>query len=340
MNNNEKIKASLLFASYFETLGFKNKEWEFNYNTRCKTLESYINISNKMLNYFIILGGANYINLDGWNSSDDTILILATYRACINGGGYENYRKEYIKVLDILKDGKRSPGITTLESIRSLMFNQNLKISKSMGGNGAAMRTGPIGLLFYDNIEKVINESIIASKLTHNYYIGYMGGLVTALFTAFAMNNICKFEWVNKLLELYESKNYLFNFGKKKDLDTYISYWKKYKEIRMDHFNLLDNNIINFNERINFLSEFFPNNDLNKYENMTKSGLDCCIYAYDCLLITNNLYSFMTLVCIHPGDNDTTGAIGGTWYGAMNGFNNFNLDRFKELEFYHIINKI
>ena len=76
--------------------------------------------------------------------------------------------------------------------------------------------------------------------------------------------------------------------------------------------------------------------DLNKFENMTKSGLDCCIYAYDCLLITNDLYSFMTLVCIHPGDNDTTGAIGGTWYGAMNGFDNFNIERFKELEFFKL----
>ena len=33
----------------------------------------------------------------------------------------------------------------------------------------------------------------------------------------------------------------------------------------------------------------------------------------------------MSLVCIHPGDNDTTGAIGGTWFGALNGYSNFNI---------------
>jgi len=339
MNNKEKIKASILFASYFETLGFKNKEWEFNYNKKCNNIESYINISNIMLNHYTILGGANYVNIKGWNSSDDTILILATYNACLNGGGEENYKKEYIKVFDLLKDGKRSPGITTLESIRALMFGDKLTINPSMGGNGAAMRTGPIGLLFYDDINKVIKESIEASRLTHNYYIGFMSGLITAVFTAYAMNNISKFEWINNLIDLY-NKGFLYNdYSKKEEIDDYISYWKKYKELRVDKFNLLDKSIINFNDRITFLSSFYPNNDVNKFDNMTKSGLDCCIYAYDCLLITSDLYSFMTLVCIHPGDNDTTGAVGGSWYGAMKGFDNFDTERFKELEFYNFLIK-
>jgi hypothetical protein len=54
--------------------------------------------------------------------------------------------------------------------------------------------------------------------------------------------------------------------------------------------------------------------------------------------LNNFIYSldtFMTLVCIHPGDNDTTGAIGGTWFGALNGYGDFNKDRIKELEFYN-----
>ena len=335
MNNKEKIKASLLFTSYFETLGFKNNEWEFNYNIICNSMESYINISNIMLNHFIILGGAININIRGWNSSDDTILTLATYNACKNGGGKDNYKKEYIKVLDLLKDGKRSPGITTVESIRNLMFNEEIKKSKSMGGNGAAMRTGPIGLLFYKDYKKVIKESIVASKLTHNYYLGYMGGVVTALFTAFAMNNISKFKWVDKLIELYNKG--LFNGENKEEIDDFINYWKKYKELRINNFDLFNNKIINFNDRIKFLSSFYPNKDINIFENMTKSGLDCCIYAYDCLLITSDLYSFMTLVCIHPGDNDTTGAIGGSWYGAMKGFDTFDIKRFKELEFYNLL---
>jgi hypothetical protein len=85
------------------------------------------------------------------------------------------------------------------------------------------------------------------------------------------------------------------------------------------------------------------------------SGLDSCIYTYDCLLtsmlspgsktvdIDNIQYNwdiFMTLVAVHPGDSDTTASIGGTWFGALNGFNGFDINRFKELEFYKEIKKL
>ena len=85
------------------------------------------------------------------------------------------------------------------------------------------------------------------------------------------------------------------------------------------------------------------------------TGLDACIYALDCLLMSmqtpnsktidldNIQYSwdtFMTLVTIHPGDSDSTGAIGGTWFGALNGYNGFNTERIKELEFYKELKKI
>jgi len=327
---NNKIKASILFASYFETLGFKNGEWEFNYNQKINDLNSYINISNLMLNEFIILGGPYNINIKNWYSSDDTILIIATYKACLKGGGINNYKKEYIKVFKILKDDIRASGITTLASIHKLIYNEEIVESKNMGGNGAAMRTAPIGLIFYKDIEKVIEESIIASKLTHNYYIGFLSGMVTALFTAFAMNNISKFEWINNLIKLYEDGIIYKYHNNKKEVDDYINYWIKYNKKKNDI------NMLNFNERITFLSNFYPSKN-NIFENMTKSGLDCCIYAYDCLLLSSDLYTFMTLVCIHPGDNDTTGAIGGSWYGALYGFNNFNIKKFKELEFFNKI---
>jgi hypothetical protein len=56
--------------------------------------------------------------------------------------------------------------------------------------------------------------------------------------------------------------------------------------------------------------------------------------------IQYNWDTFMTLVSIHPGDSDTTASIGGTWFGALNGFSNFNIERFKELEFYKEIKKV
>jgi hypothetical protein len=59
--------------------------------------------------------------------------------------------------------------------------------------------------------------------------------------------------------------------------------------------------------------------------NMKELDLNNFIYSLD---------TFIMLVCIHPGDNDTTGAIGGTWFGALNGYSTFDKKRIKELEFY------
>ena len=51
------------------------------------------------------------------------------------------------------------------------------------GGNGAAVRTAPIGLIYYkpEKIHELIHYSITTSKLTHNNAIGYLGGLTKAL---------------------------------------------------------------------------------------------------------------------------------------------------------------
>jgi len=338
----DKVEASLMLASYFETIGFNNGQWEFNYGHDINDFQSYTAMSNTLLNHFIIQGGPTNLNIKKWDSSDDTILIIATMKAVINGGGKINYINEYVNVLDLLKNNKRYSGITTLHSIRMLQQKINIPISSKMGGNGAAMRTGPIGLKYFNNIEKVISESITASILTHNYYVGFLGGMITALFTAFAINNINKYEWLNKLLELYENKiihKYYPKTHDVNDLDNFMSYWKKYKEERIDNYDYNNENIQYFNDRHKFLINFYTNTDIkyekhNYWDKIASSGLDVCIFAYDCLLITNNLYSFMTLVCIHPGDNDTTGAIGGTWYGALNGYAEFDINKLKDLEFY------
>jgi ADP-ribosylarginine hydrolase len=362
----EKIEASLMIASYLETIGFKNTEWEFNYKYTVNTSSMYLKIWTFLLHHYMVLGGSN-IDITGWDASDDTILILATAKACSDGGGEEKYKAQYLYYLDILKDKKRVPGVTTIESLSFLKHNNTskLKVNSNMGGNGAAMRTGPIGLYWYKNIEKVIEESLIASRLTHNYYIGFLGGMVTALFTAFAMNDIKPWKWCEKLLELYENK-IIQKYYSSEELDNYIGYWKKYQETRISKliYKNTSSNFIYPNERTEFLLGFSPNstikNQLSKGKHFDElenfewyqigaTGLDSCIYAYDCLLLSintpgsikldfNNIEyswdSFVALVAIHPGDNDTTAAIGGSWYGALLGYHGIDRNRMKQLEFY------
>jgi ADP-ribosylarginine hydrolase len=364
----EKIEASIMFASYFETIGFKNSIWEFNYNINITSLDSYLAIWTTLSQEFIILGGSNNINIKNWNSSDDTILIISIIKSILDGGGQKNYIENFVDSYKLLYDNKRGSGINTLETIKLLKQKISIRIKSTMGGNGAALRTGPIGIYWYNNIEKVIEEAIISSILTHNYYIGFLGGMITALFTAFAINNIPPWLWIKELLKLYNDKiihKYYPKFHNIEDLDKYINYWKKYDESRLSKIkykNSLD--IFLFaGDRITQLLEYNPDPKIQElilsgqnlkkldygWNNIASTGIDACIYSYDCLLmsmftpnskildfnnIQYNIDTFIFLIAIHPGDNDTTGAIGGTWFGALNGYNNFNKNRLLELEFY------
>jgi ADP-ribosylarginine hydrolase len=371
-NIKEKIEASLMLSSYFETIGFKNGSWEFNYRYNIKTVHEYTSIMSTLLNHYLILGG-NMIDITGFNSSDDTILLIATAEAVIEEGGLEMYKKYYVDNYELLLDEKRASGEITLSSIKLLKQNRLPSIKETMGGNGAAMRTGPIGLRWYKDYDKVIEESIVASMLTHNYYIGFLGGMVVALFTSFAMNNIKPWKWIDSLLSLYDSiKKYYPKEHNIEDLDVYISYWKRYKETRLSKLKY-KNSLYFFifpEDRAEYLLGFSPipkiknmvmkgqrlNHLTNEWSMMARTGIDTCIYAYDCILmslqspnnkvldfddITYNFNTFMTLVCIHPGDNDTTAAIGGTWIGALLGYADvFDKSNLKKLEFYKELKKV
>ena len=370
----EKIEASFMLASYFETIGFKNGLWEFNYNHTINTLNIYSSIWNTMIHHFLILGGSNHINITGLNSSDDTILIISIIKSILDGGGKDNYIKNFIKSYELLYDEKRKSGINTLRSIKLLKMNKQIFINTDMGGNGAALRTGPIGIYWCNNIEKVIEESIISSQLTHNYYLGFLGGMITALFTAFAFNNINPIFWIEELLKLYNNKiihKYYPESHNIEDLDEFISYWNRYQDNiinKIIYKNSLDRFIYPEN-RTEYLLEYYPNNKIKdlvlsnqclknlswNWDCIASTGLDVCIYAYDCLLmsmytpdsknliinnIKYNLDVFILLVSIHPGDNDTTAAIGGSWYGALNGYDSFDKKRLLELEFYKEIKSL
>jgi hypothetical protein len=199
--------------------------------------------------------------------------------------------------------------------------------------------------------------------------------MITALFTSFAMKNIPPYKWVEELLELYKNKviqKYYPKEHRLEDLDEYIGYWKKYQETRIS--KLKYKNSLDFfiypEDRIIYLLEYYPNPMIKSmvlkgknlrtlefdWKRVSSTGLDACIIAYDCLLmsmstpgsknidfdnIVYNFDSFMTLVTIHPGDNDTTAAIGGTWYGALLGFDkSFDMENLKKLEFYKELKKV
>jgi ADP-ribosylarginine hydrolase len=364
-NLNEKIKASLFLLSYFDTLGFNNTSWEFNFGKapigQIESAYLYLEIIHE----YFALGGYTNIDISDWNASDDTIMMLATGFACKNGGGEKNYINEYLHILEKLKDDKRGSGINTiniLEKIKRLQSIDKLDYKESAGGNGAAMRTSVIGLIYYKekDIDKLIENSIVASRVTHNYSLGFLGGLVTALFTSYAVRDIPPWDWVDMLLNLYNDGK-IDNYMKKtniykeylKDKDIFFDKWEQYKEQKLSNFKKIDQlNLHKFIGRLDFLDEYnsytFRDNKKN-YARYGASGISCLIVAYDSLLMSYggnkrpldsnfknlkvSLDSLIFFSCLHFGDSDTTGAVAGAWYGALYGFKNFDNKKLDQLEF-------
>ena len=371
-NINEKIKASLFLFSYFDTLGFCNTRWEFNFGFNPTNLPEASYANSIIIHQFFAFGGFSQIDISDWQASDDTIMMIATGFACKNGGGEKNYINEYLNILDKLKDTKRGSGIHTLdvlEKIKRVKSIDKLDYKSSAGGNGAAMRTSVIGLIFNkeEDLSKLIEHSITASRTTHNYSLGFLGGLVTALFTSYAIRDIPIWEWVRKLLDLYKNgvidsymeKTNIFE-EYKKDKDNFFDKWEQYQEQRVNNFTKNKNYKMNdFTSRLDFLEQFNAYTINSKQKNYSKfgaSGISVLIVAYDAFLMSYHhntwplssnpkdikisLESLIFFSCLHFGDNDTTGAIAGAWYGALYGFKNFDTQKLEQLEFKQKLNKL
>jgi ADP-ribosylglycohydrolase len=362
-----KVEGCLYISSFLETFGYFNSKWEFNYGNKIDTINE-----GNIMNYFFIyhytmLGGIEKIDITTLNSSDDTILLLATCEAVNNGGGEINYINSYLKYYELLKDNKRSSGNATLSSLEKIRLSksiESIEYSTSHGGNGCAIRTAPIGLKYYEDYDKVCEEALIASLVTHNYPMGYLGGIISALFTAYAINNINPFEWSKNLIKLYK-KNFFIKliskYSKKNveiEINDYFLWWEKYNELRLSKMKYRNLPIfINPKNKFEDLLNYTPikyHNKMRGYENMGITGLESVIIAYDNLLLStisdnkNNLninnpeFNWYTLFFNNVfffGDNDSIGAISGAWYGALLGIDKFPLDKIKELEFYQELKK-
>lgn len=360
MSLKKRIEASCVLGSYLDTLGFNNGKWEFNYtNPNIPNLHQAIVINQHIVTEFFALGGFN-IDVSKWSASDDTIMMIATKKACLRGGSVMDFINCYVDILPQLEEKKRVSGISTLNSLRMLSKKRDMKAipySEVMGGNGAAMRTHYIGIHFKDNIEKIIEVSIYASRLTHNYPLGFLGGMVTALFTNYALNDIPPWEWTDKLIELEENK-IIDKIMKKTDIykeymeDKHIFWdtWYKYKERRI---KMLEYKTSEFTmpDRYLELDEILYNNkpDYNRYG---ATGSTCTILALDSLLssitmkgggyeldfkkpedLEVNWNSVVFFSALSFADNDTIGAIAGMWYGAYCGYKDTNPNIINMLEF-------
>ena len=356
----ERYIACMICHAMGDTIGYKNSEWEF---PKVQTVRGVI---EEKLYEFIYLGGINYVPGEGWIVSDDTILHMKNAIALLEDfkslNSFGNILvKHYLDALEqFTKKGEgkdRMPGITTIRNLKKLLNGakwNELAYNFHEGGSGASMRSPCIGLAYCGNKrrEKLIQMAIESSRITHNSAIGYLGGVVAALFTAYAIENIDIKKWPHMLMDLFKH-GIIDDIIKKsnrgvtkyeEDKHVFIDKWHKYILDKFDD----DGNVISrrLSKNLIWRSQYYKDNY--GYEEEIKfkkkipittifsgsGGDDSVIIAYDCLLDAGKSWEKLVIYSmLHSGDTDTTGCIAASWYGAIYGFGEMPMHLLKNLEY-------
>lgn len=351
----DKYIACVVLHSLGDTIGFKNGEWEFNF---FKKIEDD---SLEILFDFISLGGINNINLKDWYVSDDTFLNHAIIEALIlsnKNNIYDLTGKKLVEKLDSMYNLYEEKGINRyagnvsinmIESIKKYKKDgRDLPYNPLSGGSGCAMRTLGIGMAYFglENRKQLIEIAINTSRMTHNSPIGYLGGLATALFCAFAVETIHPHKWPFLLMDILENqqvKEYITSDEEQLDYELFLKYWRRYIDLRFNNRKLIKtkayNNLIY--RTLNYQTKFTPSADnillisgeIEKGEVFGSTGYSAPIVAYDCLIdAENNWEKLVIYSMLNIGDSDTIGSIAGGLYGLLYGMDNVPKNNLQHLE--------
>ena len=63
------------------------------------------------------------------------------------------------------------------------------------------MRSACIGLVYYDDLEKLVALGIQTGRMTHHNPVGYLGSVIAALFTGLAIKKIDPRMWIAYFLD-------------------------------------------------------------------------------------------------------------------------------------------
>jgi ADP-ribosylglycohydrolase len=361
----DRYIATMVLHALGDTIGFKNGDWEFNYNN----VRTDPRLTLEIIFEFIALGGVNDIDLSDWYVSDDTILHMAIAKSLVDKR--VTFYKSNDKIKDsltrdqevliknniskalrkLIKSSKvnRAFGKVSLNSILSWDDKKdarNTSYDPMSGGNGCTMRTLCVGLAFHkkEDLDKLIDFSITTSRFTHNSPLGFLGGFASAYFVSLAINNVDMYTWPFKLLELLESekiRNYINmnKFDVFSDYHNFIKKWKKYLDERFNKKKLIHSKIYTnliYRSGVFFKSFIDKSDEKNKKfieDVIGADGAVSLIMAYDGLLeCSGNWEKLIYYTMLHCGDSDTVGAIAGGLYGSVYGFGNVPENMMKYLE--------
>jgi ADP-ribosylarginine hydrolase len=225
----------------------------------------------------------------------------------------------------------RGPGIKCISSLNMLdgrpqLWNQ-MPYDKAGGGCGGSMRAMCIGLLYpgENNRRNLIQTAIESGRITHNHVNGFMGALVSAAFTAYALEDVPPKKWGHLLINdlIPQCLDYLKET--KRDYEYIKMDMKKFESKFLQY--MTERNVVDGDSEPQFPATYgVPERDA-FYKKWSyngwagASGDDSVIIAYDAVLGAKDSWEELVLRgVLHYGDNDSTGTIACAWWGAMYGY--------------------
>lgn len=227
----------------------------------------------------------------------------------------------------------RAPGAQVMRAVENdLQHNKvSVEFDGKAGGNGAAMRSMCIGLVFEPESPSLAYTTILSGLLTHPNITAVMGGCMASVFTALAFANVSVETWPTYFFQqIPRFLAYIFKLRPEwryLDADTHIHYVTRQLEMYIEerfpknaHAPQFPSDwLSNWKKRDAFYSKFAYKNNKNEGWNGS-SGHDAVIIAYDCYLYRPDDWdTIVHLAALHGGDSDSTASIAGAFFGARHG---------------------
>jgi ADP-ribosyl-[dinitrogen reductase] hydrolase len=246
--------------------------------------------------------------------TDDTLMSIALSNSLINCKGFDpdDVAQEYLNWYNT--GNTRGIGTTTARAIHNLKdgasFNESGIVrgydDLPASGNGTAMRAAPIGLVYYNNLNKLVEVAMLDASITHNSLEPKIGSVSVALAVALLV---------------------------KGDSDK--------KNIISDILSVLTDSEVTNKLKLAKLFIKYKTDPMEALASIGVSGYvpETVGAAFYCFAATNSFQDAVVMAVKAGGDTDTTAAITGALAGTFYGLDGIP-EHYRSVEDYNLLNKL